>query len=69
MTHYEIGKTYEIMHARKGYLTVCVERVTEDWIDATIVEGTEKRMSGYGAGPGETLRFRASLTTIVKEIS
>lgn len=71
MTTYEVGKTYDINHSRKGKMTVLINHVDEGgpWVQATIVSGKAVGVRGdVLAAKGEELTFRASLATILREV-
>lgn len=67
--NYEIGKTYEISHSRKGKMTVAITALNDEWVECLIVDGYAKSVNGGAvAVEGEPLTFRASLATIIREI-
>lgn len=71
MTNYEVGKTYEISHSRKGKMTVLVNHVDEGgpWVQATIMAGKAVGVRGdVQAVKGDELTFRASLAVILREV-
>jgi hypothetical protein len=73
MSSYEVGKTYEIAHSRKGKMTVLVEGVGKDrddtWVHSVILKGAAKGIrGGFLAYAGDNLTFRASLTKIIREV-
>lgn len=62
---YEIGKTYNINHSRKGKFGIIVTGQCDTWLSGTVV-GTAGAMMEYNVkDDGESITVRKSLITVV----
>ncbi|MCV6826037.1 MULTISPECIES: hypothetical protein [Halocynthiibacter] len=70
MPDFEVGKTYEISHSRKGKFVAKIVSVETPWVHCRIVCGDAKMLSPLtrNKGAGDSLVFRDSLTQIIREI-
>ena len=63
------GKTYNIIHCRKGTFTIKVKSQTEDWVTGTIVDGeTETMLADNKSFEGDEVTLRKTFLTKIKEV-
>lgn len=66
---YEVGKTYDVSHARKGKFRIRIAEVSGDFLAGVIVSGTAKMASGHGGEEGDEIRLSSSLITHAAEVA
>ena len=61
MANPEVGKTYEVNHARKGEFVLAITAVNDEWITGNLIEGEPRYLLDCNKRiKGEELTIRRS---------
>ncbi len=59
---FETGKTYKVIHDRKGTFDLKVTGQCDEWVSGVVVGGKTEAMLSYNVAlPGDPLKLRKSL--------
>jgi len=63
----EVGKTYRVIHSRKGTFDMRIASFNDEWAEGVIVKGSAKAMMDYNEKEtGENITVRISFCHFVE---